>query len=665
MVNFPIIDSVNVQGYRLYPGPNGVGGLSVSFGPGPWLALGVNGVGKSTLLLILRQLLAGPTWASEAGPGGSNRADFARFDRRIFAERVADKAKDATATLVFRISSATFSVTRHLEDLRLLQFQKDAGEIDLSKEAETTYGQVIAEAVGVGSFADALRIFRYLNFALEDRDSSIWHPTTQSEIFRTVFLTPEKAARFRKLEGQIISADSAARNVNAALFRISQKVEREQKKALSLPAVRAALSALSGKLHAAEEQQVRVFQELNTLEDRRIDARNAERVAAQTSEEKQRTLEQLKFAALGDAIASIPASDQYALIKIVADRVCIVCGNGAEKFAHELEIRAAKRLCLVCGQKHSSTGKVVPSQQLSQSRYERAHASWIEASEVASRARDAVADVDAKYADARQRLAALRAEIDAMAREIRRLERKLPANERSQPREVDEVAALRRRVMEFRAERDEAEKSFRTIVKELRANVEVARDQIMRRFQAHARDFLLEKFRLVYALDTRRVGEMGGQIEFPAFEVELTGGAVDGRTARRTGEQVSLSQREYLDLAFRMAVMEVVGGGATTLVVDGPEVSVDAVFGGRAGEMLANYCSGHGSKRCVIIACNLVITPLIPKFLEEYPEGKQREARVINLLSIGAPTAALEQRAQEYKDAYRRVLRDVGAGGRQ
>jgi hypothetical protein len=115
-----------------------------------------------------------------------------------------------------------------------------------------------------------------------------------------------------------------------------------------------------------------------------------------------------------------------------------------------------------------------------------------------------------------------------------------------------------------------------------------------------------------------------------------------------------------------MAVMDVVATGPSALVIDGPEASVDAVFAVRAGDLLAVYSrGGEAPGNRLLVACNLVDTPLIPSMLADYAMDAEREGRVVNLLALAAPTAALIQRRGEYEEAYTRVLtgRHYGDGG--
>ncbi|MNL37879.1 hypothetical protein D3C87_1600530 [compost metagenome] len=124
----------------------------------------------------------------------------------------------------------------------------------------------------------------------------------------------------------------------------------------------------------------------------------------------------------------------------------------------------------------------------------------------------------------------------------------------------------------------------------------------------------------------------------------MTSGASQGQFVRRRIEQVSLSQREYLDLIFRMALIDVLGGAAGTLAIDGPEGSVDAVFAERAGDLFASFASQPG--KSVVLASNIVEGGFIPNTLRNYAPNPR--SRVINLLDQAVPTAALNQLKNDY-----------------
>ena len=63
------------------------------------------------------------------------------------------------------------------------------------------------------------------------------------------------------------------------------------------------------------------------------------------------------------------------------------------------------------------------------------------------------------------------------------------------------------------------------------------------------------------------------RIEFPAFDLDMSGVDFPSPSRRRGPEQVSESQREFIDLAFRMALIDVASNGrGGSLIIDAPEV---------------------------------------------------------------------------------------------
>lgn len=270
MVRFPILERIQVKDYELYPGDPPGSGLNLSLTKGPWLVIGVNGLGKSTLLLIIRHMLSGPFWVVAAGPSGSTRADVISSDRRIFAGRVSDGAQGATATLQVRFGDVVLTITRRLDDLSIIRCEIGDRLLEGGAEGEEPYRQAVRHLMGVGGFADALRIFRYLTFVLEQRDGLIWDPRAQSEIFRAVFLPPDHANLWRNLEGEIVSSDSGARNLSAALYKIIQRQEREHRRELNAPNLRARLAILAGDQDRDEATELEKLAERDLADERRF-----------------------------------------------------------------------------------------------------------------------------------------------------------------------------------------------------------------------------------------------------------------------------------------------------------------------------------------------------------------------------------------------------------
>ena len=358
-INFPFIQYLKVSNYQLYPGEDGKSGVSVNFDQGPWVVLGVNGLGKSTLLLIMKRLLTGPAIVRDAGFTGSG-SELLMIDRRVFSARVSDRARDSTAEMRVVLGKTVLTVTRNLENLALISstFELEGKQTKINNEED--YRTALARAMGLVRFEDALRVIDRIVFYLESRETLVWNLAAQFEIFRAILL-PEKSGKIRALESEIISADSSARNLNASLYKLSERRRKEVAKHTSAAETTALLESAKAELAVLQKREEKLFERLPTLDQERHDARllnmNAERKVDDLAEQ----YEEQKFTLIRHAFAGVPPSDKYIFLKLISERVCPACGNEAENAAAELERRPAEGLCLVCGSARDTTGNVTPT----------------------------------------------------------------------------------------------------------------------------------------------------------------------------------------------------------------------------------------------------------------------------------------------------------------
>lgn len=128
MICLPVFRHLKIDDYQLYPGTDAHPGVDVELGPGLTLILGANGLGKTTLVTMLYRLLTGtqdiPNLANSGALGGRSLdvRTRNRIEQRTFADRVADGASSATATLTLQIGDDEIRVRRKLANLTLEEF---------------------------------------------------------------------------------------------------------------------------------------------------------------------------------------------------------------------------------------------------------------------------------------------------------------------------------------------------------------------------------------------------------------------------------------------------------------------------------------------------------------------------------------------------------------
>ena len=127
-----------------------------------------------------------------------------------------------------------------------------------------------------------------------------------------------------------------------------------------------------------------------------------------------------------------------------------------------------------------------------------------------------------------------------------------------------------------------------------------------------------------------------------------------GVTIRTSPSQVSESQREFIDLAFRISLIKVVTyNSCGSIVMDAPESSLDAIFVDRAAHVFNEFSSQGNNK--LILASNLIDGLLLPMLLAQLMRDNKMETGLVNLFDKGVPSRAV----YKFKEDYNRHLKQV------
>lgn len=673
MIVFPVLKSLTIEGYGMYP-PSQEKPFLITFEAGPNAIIGVNGSGKTTLISIALRCITGPynlpsaTSESELGQVRPRVVPMSRHDRHSFGDRVADGAQSAFATLIAVFGENTLEIRRRLSDLSLVSISINGQTVDCSaptddKKAreDEVYQSEVARLSGVASFFDVLIVLHFLVFMLEDRRALVWDPTAQRQIFRVLLLPTDRATEYAAAQQEVISADSAVRNTNALIFRHkNQKVaaERRARTIVDAEAERRVLSAeanvLRDKIEAVSQDRVRADAERHRA---RLDRLRA----AEARDSLVRELERIKVEILGRHLGASHDTLRYIVGHLLAERRCLVCGTDPSPAAETIEKWLRTGCCPICGSKHKVTEKVVPLAEADRARIPRLE-------QEIGLAEDQIADAEARITDAHARFAKADAEFDALERKRVSLDariiavlKRIPSERAAIGSQDSDIDALQRILANERKRLTKAESRFRSVVAESVARVQSLQEAIAAAFQRYLQLFLKEQAELVYQTIRARVGQGGASFDFPAFHLTMTGGAVAGPTMRDNPDAVSRSQAEFVDLAFRMALMSVAAGtGAATLIVDAPEASLDFLFAQRAGQQLAAFSRAHSENR-VIVTSYLPSDHLLRMFLASAKTERERRRRIVDLISDAAPNAALRADKSRYEEFLANIIKNRGA----
>lgn len=654
---------MDVDGYGLYPGipgPDGENtGLHADFGQGLSLIIGANGLGKTTLIKLIYRMIGGPYDIPSLAAGeelGNRRLEATQlpsYERTMFAARVADRAVSATATLSVAFGDKHFLVTRNLSNLSLAGITIDGGQIQSISEDQ--YQTIVCDAAGVGSFGDFLLMLRYLVFYFEDRRALVWDQTAQRQLLRMLFLPPAQAQEWTAHERVILTKDSDVRNFQAVVGKEERELTKNVRKSQSATALRAELVSLEG----VQENDRQRLQELGTLtadlDNGRQQARVTHLEAEQDHETRFRSVEEAKLLSIQARFPEVATTGRYILAQLMTDHDCLVCGTHSDEAAAAYSARIEEDLCVVCSTPLASVEGIVEQRTVADERVAKRVQALDAAEKTLAGATLAREAAEKEFNDHWRAVAKLEAAIAERASRINDIVDALPPSELAMREQRDDLSRLRGLLEARKGELADLRRDFALFVAERRDELMQQASAISMYFGEFATGFLSEEISLTWSSYRARLGQSGDLIEFPAFDLEMSGSDFDASVRRAGPNEVSESQREFIDLAFRMAMMRAASEeGSASLVIDTPESSLDAVFAKRAGEILIRFANGDGNS--LIVTSNLVEGSLIPTLaagLKQYPDPKQR---LIDLFAIAELTAAVLAEPEAYAEVRLKML---------
>lgn len=681
----PRLKRLRVEHYELYPDHPELGVFDHVFVPGVNVVIGINGLGKTTLLNLMFRLMVGPYDPSKADrvrPGRKQASiKYANID--FFRERVADKAETAIGTAVFAFGDVEVEVTRSLKDLRLISYRHEGTLHEAgvpARDLDDELMELLCRLAGFDTDVELgegreddtgeLPAYRYdfdflirnLVFFLEDKVPLIWNPEGQFVILRILLVEEGLSKRIALARNELLRIDSIYRNrlwaKNSLGDRIKISLAELEGRGVALEQrvlVVSQLGGLDARAEDLEGELTRLRSEVESIDaqllrtradlfEREVAVRDEEAVYFHAAFAKARPP--------GDLIVRAMASHQG----------CLVCGNRDEDAQRRAYERLERHCCPVC-ESHvvQPEGAVslgeVRGERLAEAERRlvagrRRHDALVRASEIARR------DLDVTL-DALGETRARRRELRATVASVEDADRERTEIERMQAEFIDRENEVNKLNVDFQV----AQRLHEELIQEAQGHVTRFRDDIIEAFDGYAREFMVDDCRLRFMTDRRgKIAQADRLIDWPAFRVELSSGEGTSLTERDASEEVSESQKEFIDLAFRMALLRAAcRGEPSMLVVETPEASLDAIFMKRAGDLLREY--GRSDPRNIlIVSSNLTSASMIPALLDVGEGGAEgledRMRRVIDLLRRARPTKALTKNRDDYEKAFRIAVGD-------
>jgi DNA repair exonuclease SbcCD ATPase subunit len=662
-IKFPVLKCIRIDQYQLFPG-KGKNGIAHTFLPGITVIAGINGLGKTTLLNVILRCLTGTREPSKFDPynpvGGVHEMISKHVD--YFAQRVLDEAENASVDAEFYFGPDVIRIKRSLRDLEILGLWKNGKKIDGDQGA---LRKAIVRFSGAGDEYDFFYIVRSFTFFLEDKVSLIWNPQGQFEIFRILFSGPNQARELAQLADEIKRIDSEYRNRRFQLNRDRRRLEEATRATQNLPKVEKDLRETQ---LAADDLSGRIDDQRHKLEDalgRRISLTERTEKVHLEIEEVTRSYQSHVETFFITAFPSLTATTQLILNNLTSGTGCLVCDNPNPKYPKAFLERSSKGCCPFCGD--DTTSRLGPRIDGGKQRELQVDEDQLRQLQRSRTVLQTELDkVEIEVSKLNQERAHLFSEFLKQKNKLESLKAKLPPSNEEHDKQLADINRRQAELDSLRKDQDAKTSEYAKMLDVARRTIEKVKERLTESFAYYAGEFLAESCTLNWEPSKWRLGQEGELLSFPQFTVEMTSALSQATGSPRKNEnQVSESQKEFIDLAFRMALFDAVreDGGRAMLVIETPEASLDAVFVDQAGKLLRRFAiQGKNACNVVIATVNLNRENMLRSLLglDESGDAKgKREApkRVINLLTEAAPNAAMRKFRAKYEKSFNDAMK--------
>ncbi len=611
---------------RLYPGD-----IDWFLAPGINAVIGGTGLGKTTLVYALQFAIFGKLIIDSDE----------RIEREFFRDRLTKRSgkkleqRPPIVCVEFSIGSTKFAVKRNLLSGSLMEATCEGAPLQPVK-----YEEMLAEKVGLkGDFASLGRLQSHLFFFGENRYLLAWENLIQHELVNLMMSDHATYLRLGELWAEAESADSAARNISAQAVRMEKDLKELVGRESKVDALQQRSDAAQLRRLRAEREAALTAVRKRIAEERKLEATQTDKIAKSHTEfhrdlaamETAQNVD-LDDALLAAALASpTVASVRQALAEFYGapdDRSCPCCGRVGiaavvSRFAETSAASARAGNCVVCSKElpRSSAG-AGPGPSLNRS---------------ANTTAQTLQTLLFQREQTKSRLAEL---LQEEARTLQALAESRDAELKHAQENPTSVAETLRFTIDQMRKREavakkEREKQLASLKRELAKTNAVFNDiqaRIAKAFKKYATLYLDEKCDVAFLQESELPGKRGPQIKAPhaAFYPVVSG------ETRPSAQALSDAQRSFVDLAFRMAVLDVwhqVTKQTVTMIIETPEGAVDIAYMERVATMIRTFGEqGH----TLLITTNLNNEVFLPELMAAWPK-RTRRSHILNLLEVGSP----------------------------
>lgn len=319
--------------------------LQIDINKNLFVLLGGNGLGKTTLLQSIIYGLAG-SLDSKIDSSPDNR-----WSRKYFTDRF-DEPETAYVEVEFKLGNDQIKIKRGFQSENVLSFILNNRLVSDNKAtAESFFAKYLIESNSYDSIDSFRFLVHKLCYLSENRENLVWNKDIQTRILMLIFSDPNTENDFRLRNDQLQKWDSKIRHLNVDINKVKIKIE-------SLPKDRKKIT--NSEVSPAKNYENEIAQTksdyLQAI-DSRIDLQNSiRRISTKLSklnseiEDIQDKIVQNEQAFIHNQISNYESEEaKLAIHKLIHYKICPACSSiDLELFRRAIE-NLKNESCPLCG----------------------------------------------------------------------------------------------------------------------------------------------------------------------------------------------------------------------------------------------------------------------------------------------------------------------------
>lgn len=629
-IKLPLLTGVRISGFT----PIYSGDISLKMSQGPYIVLGGNGLGKTTLMQAVIYGLAG---------GLDERIEdikALRWNHSYFRGRLSsNQIADAKVEIDFKLGQNSFSVRRTFKGSNVVAVRENTSAW-IEEKASDEFARILKEHGGYSDPSDFSFVVHRLLYLPESRRLVAWDTDAQIRLLMLLNQDIAVESEFRANRAMLKLLDSKKRHIHVALG----KAESELASLLEYDAdENESDSDDTNEDEVTEAQEASLpglVAQLNEIGKRRTEVERRGRDAMDdlsrvslAIDSSRQEVENCEAGLVANFLEESEREHNLALAKLVSSMICPACGQKHFDLADRARSFLREHRCVLCGSDEPHESNInLDKHRKSLDELLREQQAFEEVVRLTRAESDILR---------RQEL-----EIQAKVNEIRYSRSVVAMVERNLPEmTVDNLKDLKRRLTDEEAD---AEAQITTIRGKLEADYKSFRDRVDSRmdslreaYAGYATAFL----GLPCELDeVERNGLLDLKLFVPRFD----------DTVRSEPESCSEAQRFFLDIAFRMALIDAACGasGTGTFICETPETALDFSYVNNVVSMFASFSK---KRHNILLSANIQNHGIAEEIIARVPK-QARPAHIVNLLDLGRLSEVQIKAQKDFRKIIKRML---------